>query len=217
MTISKKARAELAIKLLSVDFLKEREKDILKLRLGLENQEPSTLQEIGEKYGITRERVRQIGASIVRKTKKFLPEEKSIVNKLFTKAWEPKYVVKEKRVKRRRATIKRNRTIIRNNSKKLAEYIEEFSRTREGKDRINQLFKELRIKYRKNKSLFEPDVVIEIKNLRLRYALVKKGKPILKDRAKLEKPVIKQEQTPAADFPPPPSPPPFSPTEESGN
>ena len=40
--------------------LPEREADIIALYFGLLNTEPPTLDEIGAKYGITRERVRQI-------------------------------------------------------------------------------------------------------------------------------------------------------------
>jgi RNA polymerase primary sigma factor len=38
----------------------EREATVLRLRFGLDNREPMTLKEIGEKIGLTRERVRQI-------------------------------------------------------------------------------------------------------------------------------------------------------------
>jgi RNA polymerase primary sigma factor len=40
--------------------LKEREQEILSLRFGLENDSPLTLEEIGKRYGLTRERIRQI-------------------------------------------------------------------------------------------------------------------------------------------------------------
>ena len=40
--------------------LTERELDVIKLRYGFYNNKPYTLEEIGKKYGITRERVRQI-------------------------------------------------------------------------------------------------------------------------------------------------------------
>lgn len=41
-------------------LLKPREKDILTLRYGLFGQEIHTLEEVGKKFNITRERVRQI-------------------------------------------------------------------------------------------------------------------------------------------------------------
>ncbi|MCU0647261.1 MAG: RNA polymerase sigma factor RpoD/SigA [Gemmatimonadaceae bacterium] len=44
----------------SLGALKEREARILRLYFGLDGSEPMTLEEIGEKMGITRERVRQI-------------------------------------------------------------------------------------------------------------------------------------------------------------
>ncbi|MCU0633972.1 MAG: RNA polymerase sigma factor RpoD/SigA [Gemmatimonadaceae bacterium] len=44
----------------SLGALKEREARILRLYFGLDGAEPMTLEEIGEKMGITRERVRQI-------------------------------------------------------------------------------------------------------------------------------------------------------------
>ncbi|HCO11773.1 MAG TPA: RNA polymerase subunit sigma-70 [Desulfonauticus sp.] len=53
--------------------LNDKEKDILELRLL--NDSPLTLREIGEKYGITRERVRQIEARLLQKIKKLLEEE----------------------------------------------------------------------------------------------------------------------------------------------
>ncbi|MBI5406496.1 MAG: sigma-70 family RNA polymerase sigma factor [Nitrospirae bacterium] len=43
--------------------LKEKERDVICLRFGLEGQEPKTLEEIGHKFGLTRERIRQIEAA----------------------------------------------------------------------------------------------------------------------------------------------------------
>lgn len=52
--------------------LNEKERDILELRLLSES--PITLREIGEKYDVTRERVRQIEARLLQKIKKHLSE-----------------------------------------------------------------------------------------------------------------------------------------------
>jgi RNA polymerase primary sigma factor len=45
----------------------EREAKILKLRYGLDGEEPMTLKEIGQRIGLTRERVRQIEHETLRK------------------------------------------------------------------------------------------------------------------------------------------------------
>ena len=176
MFLSKKEKDELVADVLHAGFLNDRAKDILKLRLGLEGHKPATLQVIGDKYGITRERVRQIGASIIRKTKKHLPDKSAAAGSLFTKSWEPRYMAKQRRIKQRKALIKRNKTIIRNKCRKAVRLIDVFEATGEGKEELKQLFRELRIKYRKNKSLFEPDVVVMIKDLRQRYTELKKIK-----------------------------------------
>ena len=43
-----------------LDQMGEREATVLRLRFGLDGGEPKTLKEIGERLGLTRERVRQI-------------------------------------------------------------------------------------------------------------------------------------------------------------
>jgi RNA polymerase sigma-32 factor len=53
--------------------LKDKELDIFQNKLL--SEKPATLQEIGDKYGITRERIRQIEARLLRKIKSFLEEE----------------------------------------------------------------------------------------------------------------------------------------------
>ncbi len=53
--------------------LNERERDILKTRLFSDS--PATLQEIGERYGISRERVRQIESNMIRKMKSYFEQK----------------------------------------------------------------------------------------------------------------------------------------------
>jgi len=43
-----------------LNLLGSRERKILKLRFGLYNNHPKTLEEVGREFGITRERIRQI-------------------------------------------------------------------------------------------------------------------------------------------------------------
>jgi len=43
-----------------LNLLGSRERKILKLRFGLYNSHPKTLEEVGREFGITRERIRQI-------------------------------------------------------------------------------------------------------------------------------------------------------------
>lgn len=47
--------------------LTPREADVLRRRFGLETGEPQTLEEIGQSYGVTRERIRQIETKAMRK------------------------------------------------------------------------------------------------------------------------------------------------------
>jgi RNA polymerase primary sigma factor len=50
--------------------LEPREADIIRLRFGLEGLEPLTLEEVGEKIGVTRERVRQLQEQALRQLRK---------------------------------------------------------------------------------------------------------------------------------------------------
>ena len=47
--------------------LKEREKQVIILRFGLEDGHPRTLEEVGKEFNVTRERIRQIEAKALRK------------------------------------------------------------------------------------------------------------------------------------------------------
>ena len=47
--------------------LTPREEQVIKLRFGLEDGRPRTLEEVGKKFEITRERIRQIEAKALRK------------------------------------------------------------------------------------------------------------------------------------------------------
>ncbi len=53
-----------------LDQLTENELTILGLRFGLNDQEPETLETIGQRFGVTRERIRQIEAKALEKLKK---------------------------------------------------------------------------------------------------------------------------------------------------
>jgi RNA polymerase primary sigma factor len=51
----------------ALDQLNEREKKVVKLRFGLEDGQPRTLEEVGREFGVTRERIRQIESKTLAK------------------------------------------------------------------------------------------------------------------------------------------------------
>ena len=50
-----------------LDTLTDREKQVLKLRFGIDDGQPHTLEEVGQQFNVTRERIRQIEAKALRK------------------------------------------------------------------------------------------------------------------------------------------------------
>ena len=50
-----------------LDQLGERERDVVRMRYGLDDGRPATLEEVGRRFGVTRERVRQIEARTMAK------------------------------------------------------------------------------------------------------------------------------------------------------
>ncbi len=55
-----------------LEIMSEREKGILNLRFGLANDKPQTLAEVAKKLGVSRERIRQIEETALRKLRKFV-------------------------------------------------------------------------------------------------------------------------------------------------
>ena len=63
--IIKEENKQMVMNVLST--LSEREKEVMVLRFGLEDDKPRTLEEIGQHFGVTRERIRQIETKALRK------------------------------------------------------------------------------------------------------------------------------------------------------
>jgi len=57
--------------------LSENEQEILSLRFGLNDREPQTLDTIGRKFGVTRERIRQIEAKSLDKLRRIMAETRA--------------------------------------------------------------------------------------------------------------------------------------------
>jgi len=54
----------------TLDLLTPREQKILRMRFGLEDGRSHTLEEVGQEFGVTRERIRQIEAKALTKLRK---------------------------------------------------------------------------------------------------------------------------------------------------
>jgi RNA polymerase primary sigma factor len=54
-----------------LDSLPERERKVLELRFGLKGERPRTLEEVGDRFGVTRERIRQVEAKTLNRLKNF--------------------------------------------------------------------------------------------------------------------------------------------------
>jgi RNA polymerase sigma factor (sigma-70 family) len=57
-----------------LEHLDERERQIIKDRYGLDGEEPMTLEQVGKRHGITKERVRQLDARIKSKMRALAEE-----------------------------------------------------------------------------------------------------------------------------------------------
>ncbi len=51
----------------ALDELNEREREVMRLRFGLEDGQPRTLEQVGQEFGVTRERIRQIESKTLAK------------------------------------------------------------------------------------------------------------------------------------------------------
>jgi RNA polymerase primary sigma factor len=67
--VSEIAQGEELVRVL--DLLTSRERRILELRFGLKGENPRTLEQVGERFGVTRERIRQIEAKTLAKLKAY--------------------------------------------------------------------------------------------------------------------------------------------------
>ena len=62
----------------ALDILKEKEKNVIVLRFGLENKDKMTLEEIGNNYGVTKECIRQIEKRALNKIASYEPVKSSL-------------------------------------------------------------------------------------------------------------------------------------------
>jgi RNA polymerase primary sigma factor len=58
-----------------LDVLDERERKIIDARFGLNGQKPKTLEEVGQEFGVTRERIRQLQNIALKKLRRALQKK----------------------------------------------------------------------------------------------------------------------------------------------
>ena len=83
-TLGRESPYELAVETLTrtalrqaLDSLSYRERRVLELRFGLGGEHPSTLAEVGRRFNVTRERIRQIETQSLKKLQR-LPESRQL-------------------------------------------------------------------------------------------------------------------------------------------
>ena len=54
-----------------LESLPERDRKVLELRYGLKGERPRTLEEVGDRFGVTRERIRQIESKTLNRLKNY--------------------------------------------------------------------------------------------------------------------------------------------------
>ena len=74
--------------------MEPREAEIISLRFGLDGSKPLTLEEVGDKFKVTRERIRQIQNLSIRKMRAFLTE----INKQKSKEELHKELIQQKKM-----------------------------------------------------------------------------------------------------------------------
>ncbi len=60
-----------------LEIMSERERQVLDMRFGLEDSKPHTLAEVADKLGVSRERVRQIEETALKKLRKFVKQQEN--------------------------------------------------------------------------------------------------------------------------------------------
>jgi len=67
--VVRKMRCEELLRVL--DTLSVRERKVIELRFGLRGEQPRTLEEVGDRFGVTRERIRQVEAKTLNRLKNY--------------------------------------------------------------------------------------------------------------------------------------------------